>query len=240
MDIKSLSLTVSALALSTSVNAALIERLGGLAYYDDVADLTWLADALSAQTSGYDNDGAMTWADANAWAAGLDVAGVTGWRLPDTNPIDGTTADDATLSFIGTEDSGTNVSAPGTLYAGSQENELAYLFYNTLGNLSYCDSVLSTTSSCIAQSGNGLTNTGPFSNLQSNYYWSATEYAPVTGNAWLFGMISGDSNNINKAQSFFAWAVHSGDVSAVPVPAAAWLFGSGLLGLVGMARRKKA
>jgi len=28
--------------------------------------------------------------------------------------------------------------------------------------------------------------------------------------------------------------------SAVPVPAAAWLFGSGLLGLVGMARRKKA
>jgi hypothetical protein len=29
-------------------------------------------------------------------------------------------------------------------------------------------------------------------------------------------------------------------VSAVPVPAAIWLFGSGLLGLVGMARRKKA
>jgi hypothetical protein len=28
------------------------------------------------------------------------------------------------------------------------------------------------------------------------------------------------------------------DVSAVPVPAAAWLFGSGLLGLVGVARRK--
>ena len=30
------------------------------------------------------------------------------------------------------------------------------------------------------------------------------------------------------------------DVSAVPVPAAVWLFGSGLLGLVGVARRKKA
>ena len=29
-------------------------------------------------------------------------------------------------------------------------------------------------------------------------------------------------------------------LSAVPVPAAAWLFGSGLLGLAGMARRKKA
>ncbi len=29
------------------------------------------------------------------------------------------------------------------------------------------------------------------------------------------------------------------DVAAVPVPAAAWLFGSGLLGLIGIARRKK-
>lgn len=30
------------------------------------------------------------------------------------------------------------------------------------------------------------------------------------------------------------------EVSAVPIPATAWLFGSGLLGLIGMARRKKA
>ena len=31
-----------------------------------------------------------------------------------------------------------------------------------------------------------------------------------------------------------------GNISTVPVPAAVWLFGSGLLGLVGFARRKKA
>jgi len=30
------------------------------------------------------------------------------------------------------------------------------------------------------------------------------------------------------------------DVSAIPIPAAVWLFGSGLLGLVGIARRRKA
>jgi hypothetical protein len=30
-----------------------------------------------------------------------------------------------------------------------------------------------------------------------------------------------------------------GAVSAVPVPAAVWLFASGLLGLVGIARRRK-
>jgi len=28
--------------------------------------------------------------------------------------------------------------------------------------------------------------------------------------------------------------------SAVPVPAAVWLFGSGLIGLIGVARRKKS
>ena len=32
----------------------------------------------------------------------------------------------------------------------------------------------------------------------------------------------------------------TGTVSAIPVPAAVWLFGSGLLGLVGVARRKKS
>lgn len=36
-----------------------------------------------------------------------------------------------------------------------------------------------------------------------------------------------------------SWKI-SGTVSAVPVPAAAWLMGSGLVGLVGVARRRKA
>ena len=36
------------------------------------------------------------------------------------------------------------------------------------------------------------------------------------------------------------YAMISGSVSAVPIPAAAWLFGSALLGLGGIGRRKKA
>lgn len=36
------------------------------------------------------------------------------------------------------------------------------------------------------------------------------------------------------------WHLTGSVVTAVPVPAAVWLFGSGLLGLVGVARRKKA
>lgn len=104
-----------------SANAALIERLGGLAYYDDVADLTWLADANYAQTSGYDANGRMTWADANAWAAGLEVAGVTGWRLPDTIDVgnDGATY---TNLYQGV-DYGYNITT---------HSEMSNMFYNVL------------------------------------------------------------------------------------------------------------
>ena len=35
------------------------------------------------------------------------------------------------------------------------------------------------------------------------------------------------------------WPDRYGDVSIVPVPATVWLFGSGLIGLIGIARRKK-
>lgn len=61
------------LLLSLQVNAALISRLDGLAYYDSEADLTWLADANAG--------GLMNWPDSNAWAANLTVGGVFGWRL---------------------------------------------------------------------------------------------------------------------------------------------------------------
>ena len=35
-----------------------------------------------------------------------------------------------------------------------------------------------------------------------------------------------------------AWAVHSGDVSAMPIPSALWLFSSGILGLIYFTKRK--
>ena len=39
------------------------------AYYDTELDITWLADANYAKTSGHDADGQMNWMNANAWAA---------------------------------------------------------------------------------------------------------------------------------------------------------------------------
>ena len=65
------------------------------------------------------------------------------------------------------------------------------------------------------------------------------EYAPNTNNAWYFYFNFGRQYAGLKDNFYYAWAVRSGDVSAVPVPAAAWLFGSGLIGLLGVAKRKR-
>ncbi len=218
--------TCACLAVVTfSADAALVGRLaatpGGTdyqAYYDDVADLTWLADANA--------NGAMNWATANAWAAGLDVAGVTGWRLPDTIDVgnDGATY---TNVYQGV-DYGYNITT---------HSELSNMFYNVLGNTAFYDTS-GVATGCTAPN-YCLTNTGPFSNIQSGIYWSATEYAPSPTSAWVFSMDFGNQGFNVKTVTNYAWAVQSGDVSAVPVPAAAWLFVSGLVGLVGFARRKR-
>ena len=211
--------------ISFNTNAALVERLGGLAYYDTETDLTWLADANYAMTSGYSTYGDMNWSDANTWATGLEVSGITGWRLPGTVDVGN---DGATYSNIYQGvDFGYNITS---------HSELSNMFYNVLGNTAYYD-----TNGNGPQTNFGLVNTGPFSNIQSGQYWSSTELAGYEEfSAWYFFMHAGNQYHDTKSYNFFAWAVHDGDVSAVPVPAAVWLFASGLIGLIGFAKRKKS
>lgn len=45
-------------------------------------------------------------------------------------------------------------------------------------------------------------------------------------------------DNSNYLAAYPIYKNESVEVSAIPVPAAAWLFGSGLIGLIGLARRK--
>lgn len=134
--------------------------------------------------------------------------------------------------------------------------------YDSVRDVTYDDWRLATTlqpdPSCSSQSGSdsyGLNCTGSemghlynvdggqlglFTNLQSGYYWSGTEYATNTNGAWSFNFNSGLQSHYNKSDNLlYALAVRSGDVAAVPVPAAVWLFGSAL-GLLGWARRKAA
>lgn len=208
-----LVITTTAFVLSTNVNAALIERLGGLAYYDDVANLTWITDANAAYTSRYvgtdprtRQEGLMRWEDANIWANQLTVAGISGWRLPRTLQPDPSCdiQNGDGLSY------GNNCSG----------SEMGNLFYNVLGNT--------------AGSGS-FTNTGPFKNVEREFYWTSSDEA--TNFAWVFDMRSGYQSDESKYTPLHAWAVQSGDVSAIPVPAAMWLFSSGLIALIGFTRR---
>ena len=93
------------------------------------------------------------------------------------------------------------------------------LYYNVLGNTG------------------SLINDGPFHSIHSTY-WSATEYAFNAVDVWTFNMHGGGQNTTNRTASHYAWAVHDGDIGAVPIPSAVWLFGSGLITLIGFTRRK--
>ena len=183
------------------------------AVYDDVAVLTWLANANAGAGSAYDDgnptapsttDGLMSWTNANSWAASLNINGVTGWRLPSTD----------TTCPIG---------------PNCTTSEMGNLFYNVLGG---------TAGSPIGTTHNS--NYAMFSNVQDFAYWSSTPVTAPSPNAWFFNFVNGNQNNAPKTNVNYAWAVYSGDARlVVPVPAAVWLFGSGLLGLAAVGRKRR-
>lgn len=157
-------------------------------------------------------NGLNTWANHTSWAANLDIGGVTGWRLPSVD-VNG---------------DGTVVNCASASASACLDNEYGYQLY---------------------RNGITLANPGPFTHFnQSGLYVSSTEYAPNPVWVWdvslsVFSGINGFGAHGKTGSSFIAWAVHDGDVgllTGVPVPAAAWLFGSGLLGLIAAVRRKAA
>ena len=200
-------------ALSFVANAALVDRGNGL-IYDNTLDITWLQDANYAQTSGFDSNGLMTYDTAIAWAGGLSYSGYDDWRLPTTS------YPDPTCSLHPSSPEGT----------GCTGSEMGHLF--EIDGISKSDP-------------------GLFLNVQpalGEGYWSETEYSPYPVPfvaAFGFNFSPGGSFGYQtwatKSNNFYAWAVTEGDVGAsvVPIPAAVWLFGSGL-GLLGWMRRKPA
>jgi hypothetical protein len=193
--------------ITASANAALVSRLGGAAAYDDVLDITWVANAA---LSGKDN-----WDNQVAWASGLNYLGFDDWRLASMSVAAGVPT--GTATSVVACDSATEVAC--------RDNELGYMFYQNMNGVLGND-----------KTGDQTVDGVLLTDVQS-FYWSGTELDSF--NAWfsLFG--GGRQHRSDKGGLLFGWAVRSGDVSAVPVPAAVWLFGSGLIGLVGLARCKR-
>jgi len=74
----------------------------------------------------------------------------------------------------------------------------------------------------------------------SLFYTATVTEGDFTGIRYRLGFDSGNIENPSLlALNEDLGILSTGTISAVPVPAAAWLFGSGLIGLVGFARRKK-
>jgi len=211
-----------------SANAVLVSRSSGQAYYDDVLDITWLADANYAQTSGYDADGRMTWPLAQDWIASLNTEnhlGVDDWRLP-------------TIVYTGTPgcDYGYELTDCG-YNADVTTSAMAHLFYDTLGNTAYYNEDGAQTG-CSNASPYCLTNRAPFSKLQPYFYWSGTAYAPrADSDSWYFRFAYGSQNHSATTNEYYAWAVRDGDIALVPEPAAALLFPSALAALAWLKRR---
>ena len=196
MVFKSIIGAVCACLAVVSINVSAVvleERLGGLAYYDPDADLTWLANANVAGTA--------NWWDAIAWGVDFTVGGVDRWRIPTT------VHDWAGINIVG--------------------SELGNLFYNVLGG------VAGTPISAIHNANYDL-----FNNIQDDIYWTSQAGGLDYGEAVSVSMFNGIQYHDDMERLRFTWAVYTGDVEAVPVPAAVWLFASGLIGLVGFARRK--
>lgn len=71
---------IFSLGLVSTANATLESRLGGHAYYDMDLDITWAADYVNINSYG-------NWDSQMAWASGLTVDGIGGWRLPEIDEM---------------------------------------------------------------------------------------------------------------------------------------------------------
>ena len=213
-------LTGILLCLSLSVlsaNAALISRLGGQAVYDTDFNITWLADANLAASNAFGVPSMSSY--------GISPYGFMNWGAAQ-NWIGAMNA----AKYLGFNN--WRLPSPDTCVGfNCSGSEMGHLFYNELGG------VMNQNISTIHNDAFAL-----FQNLQSlGYFWSGG-MEDGTLSAEYFSFLNGFQNQSLKFNSEYAMVVRPGDVASAPVPVpappTAWLLGSGLIGLFGLAKKR--
>ncbi len=231
---------LAGLGFTGASQASLVARAGGMVY-DNVNNITWAADAnlFKTQAAGNANlvneiitaNGGVIHNTPNFYDGDTGIYNLTSYY--DFNTFTGrmnwwgAQAWVNNLTLGGVKGWSLPTTIPATYSYNQTGSQLGDLFYNQLGGVA---------GQSIATTHNA--NYNLFTNVQSTAYWSSTEFASDAYYAWYFLTDSGNQNAYVKGIQLYAWAIHSGDVAAVPVPAAIWLFGSGLIGLLSFNHRK--
>ena len=176
--------------------------------------------------------GQMSWFAANAWVEYLNsiaYGGATNWRLWEAAPSSDTNCS-GSFDPVG--------SVPTQYYGyGCTGSELGYLYYEEGG------------AEPRVSQGPPISSLAPlavFLNRQDAYYWSGTEYALVSSDAWEFGAGVGYQLFTNKGNlQLFAWAVRPGQIGPpTPIPTLSeWaqiLLALSLMGMAGWYWQRKA
>lgn len=213
-----------ALLAAPATQAALVGSADGLSVYDTDSNLTWLANANLADTNTF------------GLATFVELGSIPGTFRTFSSIIysDGAMTWGGALKWIAAMNSANYLgyndwrlpTSDSCLGLNCTSSEMGHLFYNELGGVA--NASISTTHNA---------NYSLFQNLQSGYYWSGTEFTPDTNYILYQSFYNGYQYINQKDGNFYAMAVR-GQALSTPVPASAWLIGSGLLGLIGVARRK--
>lgn len=192
------ALAALALLISLSANAGLTAvdidgdwSNGHEGVYDDVLDITWLANANLAVTEAFG-------------VAGVQANGTMAWDIAQTF-IGAMNAEDSGAGYLGVN-SWRQVSSSGCTSTSDPcddiDDELGYHFYQNFG----------------AEQGSPVTqgaNTQSlelFGGIEVSFYWTGTETFPGAGTAWAFNTNTGNQIGNTKIAKHYVWPVAPGMV----------------------------